>query len=509
MPSARVAYFFHDLPTTNAIFIFFLILENIKLMNVQSNFDSRHAMATKHSDCPNLFEMRGNGLMKSASTSSCCADEKILLKKLQNGFLRNVAANRSGANESERKLRVLRSLSHSEQNMPLLSSEEVAVKRTFLQPHKSCRYANSKHFSDCDFEDVQRRCLELQTLSSKYEEFSTHRKLDNVLTNNNSSIINFTAVNDLPGRRKDEKMPRNVVADAGHENVGDAKSETRDESAAGSDGRRLCAEFEKMAVTPSAERGSPAREEPGAKPSLTNDDEEKKDEKRFRRSSSLKTPKEATSNSAQKKIVRFADAMGLDLADVRTFLDELPSVPKSAYSDLRSEDVATTEPIGKLFPSLAMSSAKSLVPMFKQPGISLNFLDRVRDQFVCLENAVVCETPVCSITGMVRVRNMDFHKSVFVRYSSDNWRTLSEVQAVYVPDSCDGFSDKFSFVVYLYHVPPSQRIELAVRFHCRGSIFWDNNFGANYVFQSFASPPAIPSYFQCFPTSAERCHSFY
>jgi len=52
---------------------------------------------------------------------------------------------------------------------------------------------------------------------------------------------------------------------------------------------------------------------------------------RIQRSTSLKSGKTPPGTPGRKKIVRFADALGLDLADVRTFLDEIPNVPTSAY----------------------------------------------------------------------------------------------------------------------------------------------------------------------------------
>jgi hypothetical protein len=52
---------------------------------------------------------------------------------------------------------------------------------------------------------------------------------------------------------------------------------------------------------------------------------------RIQRSSSLKTGKTPPGTPGRKKIVRFADVLGLDLADVRTFLDEIPNVPTSAF----------------------------------------------------------------------------------------------------------------------------------------------------------------------------------
>lgn len=198
---------------------------------------------------------------------------------------------------------------------------------------------------------------------------------------------------------------------------------------------------------------------------------------RVRRCSSLKTGKTPPGTPGRKKIVRFADVLGLDLADVRTFLDEVPKIPKSAYEDL---DVT-------LLPSQTLDIPppieKVLVPLFQQPGCLPGFVERLKDCQVCLESATVTDPVNLTITGVVRVRNLDFHKSVHVRFSTDNWRTFSDMTANYVENSCDGFSDKFSFMLFGNSFQVGQRLELALRFSAKGEQFWDNNYGANYSFQ--------------------------
>ena len=42
-------------------------------------------------------------------------------------------------------------------------------------------------------------------------------------------------------------------------------------------------------------------------------------------------------------IFRFADVFGLDLADVKTFLDEVPRVPRSAFRDLKDAELSDIE----------------------------------------------------------------------------------------------------------------------------------------------------------------------
>lgn len=258
---------------------------------------------------------------------------------------------------------------------------------------------------------------------------------------------------------------------------GDAEEEPDEEDP--SSPKLEMAEVEKMlqeAEEKEAAAGSSEHKREGL--SSGDEDEDFCRPQRIRRCSSLKTGKTPPGTPGRKKIVRFADVLGLDLADVKTFIDEVPKVPKQAYEDLE----INIEPVQTQI-CLGPRADRVLVPLFQQPGALPCFLDRVREKQVNLENAAVTDPINLTITGTVRVRNLDFHKSVYVRYTTDNWRSFSDLQASYVDNSCDGFSDKFTFTIYGTSVQIGQRIEMAARFHCRGQQFWDNNYDTNYVFQ--------------------------
>ncbi|XP_041986772.1 glycogen-binding subunit 76A isoform X2 [Aricia agestis] len=200
---------------------------------------------------------------------------------------------------------------------------------------------------------------------------------------------------------------------------------------------------------------------------------------RVRRCSSLKTGKTPPGTPGRKKIVRFADVLGLDLADVKTFMDEIPVIPKSAYDDLAGCDVQNSPPARPT----PRYGALTLVPLFQLPRDVTEKLERYN---VCLESSRVCDGVHVTICGSVRVRNLDFHKTVHVRYTMNRWRTFTDLQATYVQGSCDGYSDRFQFVLYAPCISSGQRLEIAVRFQCKGQQFWDNNCGANYCFDCLA-----------------------
>ncbi|KAM3966224.1 glycogen binding subunit 76A isoform 2-T2 [Aphomia sociella] len=210
-----------------------------------------------------------------------------------------------------------------------------------------------------------------------------------------------------------------------------------------------------------------------------NDDIEDDRPQRVRRCSSLKTGKTPPGTPGRKKIVRFADVLGLDLADVKTFMDEIPVIPKSAYDDLTGCDMQNSPPVR----TQTRLGTLSLVPLFQLPR---DLTDKLEKLNVCMESARVCDGVHVTVCGSVRVRNLDFHKTVHVRYTMNRWKTYTDLQASYVQGSCDGYSDRFQFVLYVPSISSGQRLELAVRFQCKGQQFWDNNSGANYCFDCLA-----------------------
>lgn len=201
---------------------------------------------------------------------------------------------------------------------------------------------------------------------------------------------------------------------------------------------------------------------------------------------------------------RFADVFGLDLIDVKTFFDEVPKVPRSAYKDLKgidlnefqSDSICDQEQssfnwhFGSKVP---MPTAKSgnglvLVPMFSQPGSFPNFFDLLREKKVSLENAYMLDSH--SLRGTIRVQNVSFHKQVTIRYTTNEWKSSADLEVQYLQGSCDGFSDKFVFHLVTAPLSVGQRIQFCIRFNAgwdQEIEFWDSNNGKNYTFQCVSS----------------------
>lgn len=264
----------------------------------------------------------------------------------------------------------------------------------------------------------------------------------------------------------------------------------------------LCRDISALQITSEKEEA----EEPRS-PEVTEDEfillyPEEENKEKIRRSSSLKSAR----TSGQKKIVRFADVLGLDLADVHTFLDEVPRIPKSAFKDLKNIDFS---PVGS--PKESRQEQRTLIPLFLQPGSQAAFPERLARNKVCLENAYVASTLGLFIRGTIRVVNLDFTKHVAVRYSSDKWKSFTEIQATYVDSPHDGFSDRFGFTIPIYSMDVGSRLEFAVKYTVLGEEIWDNNSGANYTFQCVPEGPPRPVTSAYVPSSIalETWGSFY
>lgn len=229
------------------------------------------------------------------------------------------------------------------------------------------------------------------------------------------------------------------------------------------------------------------------------------------RSTSLKTGKTPPGTPGGKKIVRFADAMGLDLETVKHIVDDGPyRPPMAAFKALQLDDeerqwLRETRSVkraplkinaNRSPPRMVMPTCKPQLRMlFYQPSCEpAHFFDRVRSSKVCLENCMVDgpDGPLDQfrITTLIRVLNIGFEKVVQLRYSTNEWLTFTELPATYVPNSNDGFSDKFTaqFSIAVkagedghQTMMPGQRLVFAIRYLANGNEeYWDNNLGLNY-----------------------------
>lgn len=215
-----------------------------------------------------------------------------------------------------------------------------------------------------------------------------------------------------------------------------------------------------------------------------------------RRCKSLPTPTErakleicrSRSPTSQKK-VRFADSLGLELITVKHFDDtDEPEVPERILAKLSNGPLHLNHMDTKFPRAPAQSMFMEL--QFTNPGTLPGFDQRVREVKVMLESV---ETDEFSLSGIVRVLNLAFEKSVLLRYSLNNWITFMDSLASYVPCSSDGVTDRFRFkIVTPTYLDSGGTLQFAIKYCVGGEEFWDNNNGNNYKVRSHRfklSPP--------------------
>lgn len=189
----------------------------------------------------------------------------------------------------------------------------------------------------------------------------------------------------------------------------------------------------------------------------------------------------------------------MDLADVKTFFDEIPKVPKSAFQGLKDAELSDLDsdsgsdqafPVQPPSGPLPQEAIRPLLapifsPLFSQPRGSPDFFNKLRDLKVSLENAYMSD--LTTVKGIVKVVNLDYHKSIYVHYTLDDWSTTSDTSASYMSGSSDGFSDKFVFNIDINSIKGlvGRKIQFCICFTCSNNQYWDNNSGKNYIFQCF------------------------
>lgn len=196
----------------------------------------------------------------------------------------------------------------------------------------------------------------------------------------------------------------------------------------------------------------------------------------LRKSSSLKATKTPPGTPSRKKAVRFADAMGLDLESVRHVMnqDAPPKIPASAMADLKVGVEEDRKFIGSRY----------LTSSFTQPGSCKDFFKHVLLEKVSLENAIITDL---TITGVVRVANIGFHKCVRIRYTTNDWHTFHDIMGAYIPGSCDGNTDRFSFSISApAAMIAGSRLQFAISYTVNDVTYWDSNNKGNYTFECFA-----------------------
>ncbi|OQR75294.1 protein phosphatase 1 regulatory subunit 3C-like [Tropilaelaps mercedesae] len=236
-------------------------------------------------------------------------------------------------------------------------------------------------------------------------------------------------------------------------------------------------------------------------------------------------PQTPTKSGQPKKIVKFADDMGLDLTAVKVMVatppsqspEEIPAPTPSLAVPTRGLPITMVSITTTTCPmKTALISSKEFLSTrntkleicqstgryqakFEQPGATAHFWQRLRAQKVCLESVIASYNS--SVHIVVRVLNVAFHKSVVLRYTLNNWGSYTDIEADYLPAECKDITgsahassptDRFSVNLCLKSSPRS--VQFCVCYRVDGKEYWDNNNHQNYRMEFEESQQPTPFY---------------
>ncbi|KZO93965.1 carbohydrate-binding module family 21 protein [Calocera viscosa TUFC12733] len=226
----------------------------------------------------------------------------------------------------------------------------------------------------------------------------------------------------------------------------------------------------------------------------------------------------ATPNYVPKNVHFAGEKEGLE--HVVLFLREQRPIAVShgTPEDTETETENDAKPAGYPFPRMETASLRDKVLLDPTrtsmvPTASCLRLQNETERYpVMLESLLLPQSSPLVLRGTVIVRNVSFHKQVAVRFTLDDWQTISEVSSTYVnhlPSLPPPFSahspfapldnngwDRFGFQVRLedYERKIEERsLFLVVRYSANGQDWWDNNDGSNYKVRFLRAPPSAPN----------------
>jgi protein phosphatase 1 regulatory subunit 3A/B/C/D/E len=192
--------------------------------------------------------------------------------------------------------------------------------------------------------------------------------------------------------------------------------------------------------------------------------------------SSLDPPADQNQSGSKKikKKVSFADDCGFELTTIRVLTKSSDVPPIVDYSikmqKLKAKSLTVDRSISK--------PCSTWVVDFKQPaGDYLAFHRKLESTLVALENVFV-KNDQRRLIGTVKVKDICYEKSVFVRFTDNEWKSYHDHPCTYL-STFDTF--QFDFEIPCHDSIHHQRLEFCLCFRTdRGEEYWDNNQGRNY-----------------------------
>ena len=187
----------------------------------------------------------------------------------------------------------------------------------------------------------------------------------------------------------------------------------------------------------------------------------------------LKNQAKGTENIPTKKQVSFADTIGKELTQVK----EIPNL--SIFEQSVDDELnLLINPITDEIPRQSISPVPTLKQVERKNKWSYakpDCIEKMHEHMVALQE-IKLENNI--FKGKVRVMNINFEKTITIRWTKDNWKNSFNSSAKYFEDKWNKNHNSDSF---LFHLPCiSGCIEFAIQYKTATQEYWDNNEGRNY-----------------------------
>ncbi|KAF1800818.1 carbohydrate-binding module family 21 protein [Mucor lusitanicus] len=210
----------------------------------------------------------------------------------------------------------------------------------------------------------------------------------------------------------------------------------------------------------------------------------------FRLKSSLKNPKSASapcSPTIGLKSVRFHTT---NLEDVCLFRKAQTPLAISQKNIFWANDDNDSDSDSDSSSSSSSSSdedeqpARKAIKCSNWPTRLSDIIDR-KNKIIRVDKNTIRLQDDDFIVGKVSVRNLNYHKTVIIRYTFDYWESVDNIQATYQESSQK--NDIFAFKI---HVPANAAtLYFAINYKVGSEDHWDNNDGRNYQVDISLSKP--------------------
>lgn len=175
------------------------------------------------------------------------------------------------------------------------------------------------------------------------------------------------------------------------------------------------------------------------------------------------------------------------LERVKLFLaQQRPTAVSRDGSPIETE----TEDDSEAFPFPPMTTSIPSQISLVLPEFPHNSLPEIGNRDICLETLEIA-ADWKSLKGTALLRNLAFEKRLSIRFTFDDWQTISEVTGEWASTLVGGTIDRWTFTIKLQDL--LARIEektmfMALKYSVNGGEIWDSNNGKNYRVEFRKSP---------------------